>query len=146
MATAPMKSMRGELMAWARTELRLARKRRRAAWRKRSSSQNSMLKALTMRLPVMVSWRMFWISASLSWPLRVVWRTPRPILRMEPMTMGMKISRTQASLPPRKMTTAVVKMRVKACWRKSERTEEMAYWTRSMSLMSAERRVPVAWR
>ena len=60
------------------------------------------------------------------------------------MTMGTKISRTQASLPPRKMTTAVVKRRVKACWRKSERTDEMAYWTRSMSLMSAERSVPVA--
>ena len=40
-----------------------------------------MLKAFTMRLPVMVSCRMFWMSASLSWPRRVVLRTRRPILR-----------------------------------------------------------------
>ena len=59
MATAPMKSISGEVIACARTERRLARKSLRAAWRKRSISQNSMLKALTMRLPVMVSCRMF---------------------------------------------------------------------------------------
>ena len=47
-----------------------------------------MLKALTMRLPVMVSCRMFWISASLSCPRRVVCRTWRPILRAESQNHG----------------------------------------------------------
>ena len=88
MATAPMVSMSGELMAWARTERRLASNSRRAACLNRIISQNSMLKALTMRFPVMVSCRMFWISASLSCPLRVVCRTWRPIRRAEPRTTG----------------------------------------------------------
>ena len=59
MATAPIKSISGEVIAWARTERRLARNSRRAAWRKRTISQNSMLNAFTMRLPVIVSCRMF---------------------------------------------------------------------------------------
>ncbi len=100
MPTAPIASMRGEEMACTLTERRLARKRRRAARRKRFISQSSMPKALTMPLPVMVSCRMFWISASLSWPLRVLERTLRPIRRADEMTTGTKSSRTQASLPP----------------------------------------------
>ncbi len=144
MATAPIESMSGELIAWARTERRLARKRRRAAFLKRSVSHSSMLKALTMRFPVTVSWRMFWISASLSWPRRVVCRTWRPILRAEPMTTGRKISSIQANLPPYPMTTTMVKISVKSCCRNSDSTEDMANWMRSMSLISVERIVPVA--
>ena len=83
MAIAPKISISGELIAAAATERRLARNSRCAAWRKRAISQDSMLKAFTMRLPVMVSCRMFWMSASLSWPRRVVLRTRRPILPAE---------------------------------------------------------------
>ena len=68
-------SIIGELMAAALTERRLARNSRLAASRKRPVSQASMENAFTMRTPVMVSCRMFWISASLSCPLRVVLRT-----------------------------------------------------------------------
>ena len=42
------------------------------------------------------------------------------------------------------MTTTTVKIRVKACCRNSDSTDDMAYWMRSMSLMSVERMVPVA--
>ena len=90
MATAPMKSISGEVIACARTERRFARNSRLAAWRKRTSSQNSMLKAFTMRLPVIVSCRMFWISASLSWPRRVVRRTSRPMRGSIPTAIGNK--------------------------------------------------------
>ena len=65
MATAPMVSMSGELMDWMRTLRRLARKRRLAAFLKRRISHNSVLKAFTMRLPVTVSCRMFWIFGQL---------------------------------------------------------------------------------
>ena len=51
-----------------------------------------------MRLPVMVSCRMFWISASLSCPLRVVLRTCRPIFLDEYRMTGTNSSSTQASL------------------------------------------------
>ena len=81
MATAPSKSISGELIGLAGTERRLARNSARGRALKRMVSHSSMLKALTMRLPVIVSCRMFWISASLSWPRRVVVRTWRPILR-----------------------------------------------------------------
>ena len=83
MAIAPKISISGELIATAATERKLARNSRCAASRKRAISQLSMLKALTMRLPVIVSCRMFWISASLSCPPRVVCRTRRPILLAE---------------------------------------------------------------
>ncbi len=144
MATAPMVSMSGELMACARTERRLASNSRRAACLNRIISQSSILKALTMRFPVMVSCRMFWISASLSWPLRVVCRTWRPILRAETRTTGTKSSSTHASLPPRATTTQAVKIRVKNCCRSSASTEDMANCTRSISLISVETMVPVA--
>ena len=52
---APKMSINGELIAAAATERRLALKRRCAALAKRAISQDSMLKAFTMRLPVMVS-------------------------------------------------------------------------------------------
>ena len=55
----PKTSINGELIAVAATERRLARKRRRAALRNREISQSSVLNAFTIRLPVMVSWRMF---------------------------------------------------------------------------------------
>ena len=61
-----------------------ARKRRLAACENRRISQRSMLNAFTMRLPVTVSCNRFWISASLSWPRRVVLRTlPANLLRRE---------------------------------------------------------------
>ena len=55
MAMAPIESIKGELMDWIRTLRRLARKRRLAAFLKRITSHNSVLKAFTMRLPVTVS-------------------------------------------------------------------------------------------
>ena len=97
-----------------------------------------------MRFPVMVSCRMFWISASLSCPRRVVCRTWRPILRAEARTTGTKSSSTQASLPPKATTTQAVKIRVKNCCRSSASTEDMANCTRSISLISVETMVPVA--
>src|ERR1022692_3424532 len=58
----PKISISGELIAVAATERKFARNRRRAAPRKREISHFSLLKAFTMRLPVMASCRMFWIS------------------------------------------------------------------------------------
>src|SRR5207248_4588372 len=66
MAMAPKISISGELSACASTTRRLARNSRLAAAAKRAFSHPSMPKAFTMRLPVMVSCKMFWISASLS--------------------------------------------------------------------------------
>ena len=77
MAIAPIVSISGELMDWMRTLRRLARNSRRAAFLKRRISHSSVLNAFTMRLPVTVSCRMFWISASLSCPVRVRVRTSR---------------------------------------------------------------------
>ena len=77
-AIAPKMSIIGELIAAALTERRFARNSRLAASRKRFVSHASMENAFTMRTPVMVSCRMFWISASLSWPLRVVLAYPLP--------------------------------------------------------------------
>ena len=94
---APNVSISGELMAAAATERRLARKSRCAAVRKRATSHDSMPKALTMRLPVMVSCRMFCTSAIWSWPRRVVERTRRPMRTAEKMMKGTNSSRTQAS-------------------------------------------------
>ena len=56
--------------------------------------------ALTMRLPVMVSCRMFWISASLSCPPRVVLRTCRPIFLDETDHGQKSSSTTQPSSQP----------------------------------------------
>ena len=58
--------MSGEEMDCTATERILAVSKRSAARRKRFISQPSMPKALTMPLPMIVSWTMFWISASLS--------------------------------------------------------------------------------
>src|SRR5581483_10098797 len=58
-AMAPKISISGELMADAATDRKLAWNRRRAAARKRAISHDSMLKAFTMRFPVIVSWRRF---------------------------------------------------------------------------------------
>ena len=59
MAIAPKISIRGELIAAAATDLRFARNSFPAAFRKRTTSQVSMLKAFTMRFPVMVSCKIF---------------------------------------------------------------------------------------
>ncbi len=114
-----------------------------AARRKRRISHSSMPNALTMPLPVMVSCRMFWISASLSCPVRVVCRTRRPMRRADEMTTGTNSSSTQASLPPYKMTTPAMKMNVKNCCRKSPSTVDIAVCTRSTSLISVDSSVPV---
>ena len=71
-------------------------------------------------------------------------RTERPIFRAEVITTGTKRSRTQLSRPPRMMTAATVKRKVKICWRNSPRTALTAVWTRSTSLIKVERMVPVA--
>src|SRR5271155_5246201 len=126
-----------------RTDRRFARKRRRAAPRKREISHFSLLKAFTMRLPVMVSCRIFWISASLSCPWRVVVRTREPILREEYTITGTNSNSTHASLPPSTTTTAATERKVKSCCRNSANTVDMAYCTRSMSLTIAESNVPV---
>ena len=55
MAIAPKISISGELIAAAATDRRLARNRRRAALRKRAISHDSILKAFTIRLPVILS-------------------------------------------------------------------------------------------
>ena len=62
-------------MACTATERMFALSRRSDARRKRTISQCSIPKAFTMPLPVIVSCTMFWISASLSCPRRVVVRT-----------------------------------------------------------------------
>ena len=87
-----------------RTLRRLARNRRLAAFLKRRISHSSVLKAFTMRLPVTVSCRMFWISASLSCPVRVRVRTSRPILRAEVITTGMNSTSAQLRCPPSLIT------------------------------------------
>ena len=58
-ATAPRKSISGELIACTRTDRRFARNRVLAALRNRPISHDSMLNAFTIRLPVIVSCRMF---------------------------------------------------------------------------------------
>ena len=144
MAMAPMVSINGELMDWMRTLRRLARKRRVAAFLKRRISHSSVLKAFTMRLPVTVSCRMFWISASLSWPVRVRVRTSLPILRAEVTTTGINNSSAQLRYPPSRMTKTSPTRKVKNCCRNSPMTELTAVCTLSTSLMSVERMVPVA--
>ena len=143
MAIAPKISISGELIAAAATERKFARNRRCAALRKRATSHDSMPKAFTMRLPVMVSCRMFCTSASWSCPVRVVERTRRPMRTAEKMMIGINITSTQASFPPRITTTTAVKRKVKNCCRNSARTLDMANCTRSMSLMMVEIKVPV---
>ena len=127
-----------------RTLRRLARKSLPAAFLKRSTSHSSVLKAFTMRLPVTVSCRMFWISASLSWPERVLDRTSRPILRDEVMTTGINNTRAQLSCPPSFTTSTTPTRNVKNCCRNSPITELTANCTLSTSLISVERIVPVA--
>ncbi len=99
-----------------------------------------------MPLPVIVSCTMFWISASLSCPVRVVVRTLRPTLRDERITTGTNSSRTHAIVPPVITTTAIMTARVKNCCRKSLRMVAIAVCTRSTSLMSVEINVPDVWR
>ena len=99
-AITPSKSISGELMACTLADFRFARKSRRAALRKRVISHASMLKAFTMPWPLMASCRMFWISAILSCPLRVVVRTRPPMRRAELTMTGIKISRIHASRWP----------------------------------------------
>ncbi len=146
MATAPRASISGEEMDCTATERILAVRRRSPARRKRFISQCSIPKALTMPLPMIVSCTMFWISASLSWPRRVVLRTPRPTRRVEETMMGTKMSSTQAMRPPTMMTAPIIKRRVNICCRQSLMTPAMADWTRSTSLMSVEMSVPEVWR
>ena len=143
MAIEPRISISGELMANAATSRRFARNSRRAAARKRATSQFSMPNALTIRFPVMVSCRMFWISASLSCPPRVVVRTCRPIFLDEYRITGTNSSSTHASFPPTRITTAAVKTRVKNCCRNSASTLDMANCTFSTSLTMVESSVPV---
>ena len=50
---------------------------------------------------------------------------------------------TQASLPPSAITITTMQASVQACCRKSDRIVAVAYCTRSMSLISADSRVPV---
>ena len=142
-AIAPKMSIKGELMAAAATERRLARNRRCAAFRNRATSQDSIPKAFTMRLPVIVSCKMFWTSASWSCPFRVVERTRRPIRTAEKMIAGTNNRSTQARSRPRITTAAPVKANVNTCCRNSASTLDMANCTRSMSLMMVEMSVPV---
>ena len=96
-----------------------------------------------MPLPVIVSCRMFWISASLSCPVRVVVRTLRPMRRADEITTGTKSSSTHDSFPPKLTATQVMASRVKNCWRKSAMMVDMAYCTRSISLMIVDNNMPV---
>ena len=86
---------------------------------------------------------MFWISASLSCPPRVVLRTCRPIFLDEYRITGTNSNSTHASFPPRSTTTAAVKIRVKNCCRNSASTPDIAYCTLSISLTIVESSVPV---
>ena len=86
---------------------------------------------------------MFWMSASLSCPLRVVWRTLLPDASGREDDEGTNKSSTQASFPPSSTTTNAVKIKVKNCCRNSASTLDMANCTRSMSLTMVESRVPV---
>ena len=90
----------------------------RAAFLKRRISQSSVLNALTMRLPVTVSCRMFWISASLSWPLRVRVRTSRPMLRAEVIDHRNEQQQRPAQTAAQAMTMTTPTMKVKNCCRK----------------------------
>ena len=58
--------------------------------------------------------------------------------------MGTNSSNTQARFPPKTTTTPATAMKVKNCCRNSASTVDMAYCTRSISLMSADSSVPVA--
>jgi hypothetical protein len=127
-----------------RTLRRLARKRRLAAFLKRRISHSSVLKAFTMRLPVTVSCRMFWISASLSWPVRVRVRTSLPILREEVITTGTNSSSAQLSCPPSLMTKTPVRPEGEELLQKFAEHRADRVLHRSTSLMSVERMVPVA--
>ena len=142
-ATEPMISISGELTAAAATERRLARKNLCAAFRYRPASHDSIPKAFTIRLPVMVSWRMFWTSPSLSCPLRVVDRTCRPIFRDEYRITGTNSSSTHANRPPMRITTPAVNTNVKNCCRNSAITVDIADCTFSMSFTIVEINVPV---
>ena len=66
MATAPKASIIGEFSANAAADRKLALNKRFAASRNRRISQASMQKALTIRMPVIVSCSRLLISASLS--------------------------------------------------------------------------------
>ena len=71
MVMAPRTSMSGDDTAWARTQRRLTRSRRRVADLNFSTSNASMAKALTMRMPEKVSCKTLFNSAILSWLLRL---------------------------------------------------------------------------
>ena len=77
--TDPNASISGLLIAATLIDFRFARSSLCAARRNRFASHSSIPNAFTMLLPVMVSCRMFWISASLSCPRRVVCRTRLPM-------------------------------------------------------------------
>ena len=91
-ATAPKMSIIGELTAAALTLRMLAFNSRRAAPWKRDVSQRFHAERLDDPVAVMVSCRMFWISASLSCPLRVVVRTRRPTRPAEKTMKGTNTS------------------------------------------------------
>ena len=68
MATAPKMSISGELIAARRHRAQVRAEQPAAPPCGSAYLPRSMLKAFTMRLPVIVSCRMFWMSASLSCP------------------------------------------------------------------------------
>ena len=57
--------------------------------------------------------------------------------------IGTNNKSTQERFPPRTTTTPATNRKVKNCWRNSASTEDMAYCTRSMSLMIVDSSVPV---
>ena len=65
--------------------------------------------------------------------------------RAEVTITGRNSSSTQASLPPARTTAPIMKSSVKICCRKSLSTVDIAFCTRSTSLISVEDSVPVVW-
>ena len=59
------------------------------------------------------------------------------------MITGTNRSSTHASFPPNTITTAATDKKVKNCCKNSASTVDMAYCTRSISLMMVESKVPV---
>ena len=140
--TTPSASISGEEIACTATERMFAVLSLSDARRKRLISQCSVPNAFTMPWPEIVSCTMFWISASLSCPRRVVVRTLRPTLRDDSTTTGTNSSSTSAIVPPVTATTTIITSKVKNCCGKSLSTVAIAFCTRSTSLISVEISVP----
>ena len=142
---APKISISGELTAAAATERRFARNRRRAALRKRATSHDLHAEGLDDAVAgdgfvqdVLDLGEL--VLAAAAWCAHV----PADFRWTETEMTGRNSSSTQASFPPSSTTTtAAVKIKVKNCCRNSASTLDMAYCTRSMSLMMVESSVPV---